>query len=100
MDGDLIGVCGLCDGELRAAMSHNCSGSSVDRVSVSETEGRAFDSRPERQTYFTVVFEGHPRNLPGNPFHIESVWGIPVTIAKGDMLAQIESLCESIEAEK
>ncbi len=76
------------------------SGSSVDRVSGSEPEGRAFDSRPERQTYFTVVFEGHPRNLPGNPFNIESVWGVPVTIAKGDMLAQIESLCDGFEAGK
>jgi hypothetical protein len=48
--------------------------------------------------YFTVVFEGDLSTIQGNPFHIESVWGKPVTIGRGDMLAQIESLCESIEA--
>lgn len=50
-----------------------------------------------RSPYFTVVFEGDIGNIPGNPFKVESVWGKPVTVARGDILSQIDDLCQSIE---
>lgn len=48
------------------------------------------------QKYFTVVFEGDIGKMKANPFHIDSAWGRPVTIGKGDLLAEMDRHFEEI----
>ncbi len=40
--------------------------------------------RLEESGCYTVVFNGRPRDLPGNPFKIESPFGRPIAMGYGN----------------
>jgi hypothetical protein len=44
------------------------------------------------EEYFTVVFMGNVKKLEGNPFWFESDFGVPISIAAGHALEELDEL--------
>jgi hypothetical protein len=44
------------------------------------------------EEYFTVVFMGNLKKLEGNPFWYESDFGVPISIAAGHALDELDEL--------
>ena len=52
------------------------------------------------KTYcFTIVFEGDIGAINGNPFHIETPYGKPVAIGRGDAFAELDELRAALEGD-
>lgn len=49
------------------------------------------------EKYFTVVFEGDIGKIPGNPFKVESIWGRPVVLSRGNLADECDNLEVEIE---
>lgn len=49
-------------------------------------------------TDYTVVFHGHPRNIEGNPFNVESPFGKVTIISVGNAVADADRFREALEA--
>lgn len=45
---------------------------------------------------FTMVFEGDIRSFPGNPLKTETPFGVPYTVADGDLVEQLNDLQDSL----
>ncbi len=43
----------------------------------------------KREQYFTAVFKGDLQAIDGNPFHVETPFGRPIAIARGDALEKL-----------
>jgi hypothetical protein len=46
--------------------------------------------------YFTVVFMGDVKSLEGNPFWFRSDFGVPISIAAGHALEELDELREGL----
>jgi hypothetical protein len=47
---------------------------------------------PHGEETFTVVFKGNLQAIAGNPFHVESAFGKPIAIARGNALDELAEL--------
>ena len=47
---------------------------------------------------YTIVFEGHPRDIPGNPFDFKSPFGAVTTVSAGNVCEDADRYREALEA--
>lgn len=47
--------------------------------------------------YFTMVFQGDIATFKGNPFKIETPYGVPVAVSIGDVLTAHDELIERVD---
>ena len=53
----------------------------------------------DKAAFFTMVFAGDIGANKGNPFHIETPYGKPVAIGRGNAFDEIEELRAALEGE-
>lgn len=46
---------------------------------------------------YTVVFDGSPKNIAGNPFDVQTPWGKPISIGYGDAHEREDLLRNALE---